>query len=71
MFWICRLSSTQPQPMKILVGLFDELLLEDHLLLVDLLGSKLGDDASEVAFERVPGNRMMPSRDAPKRSIAL
>ena len=46
----------QPQPLQVLVRLFDELLLKDRLLLVDLLGRKLGDDATQVAFQRVFGD---------------
>src|SRR3712207_7515218 len=33
-----------------------QLLLEDHLLPVDLLGGKLGDDAAQVALQGVLGD---------------
>jgi hypothetical protein len=43
----------QTQAHEIAVRLLDELLLEDHLLLVDLFRRQLGDDAAEVGLERV------------------
>ena len=43
----------QTESLQIAVGLFDELLLEDDLLLVDLFRGHLGDDAAQVTLERV------------------
>src|SRR6185295_5184308 len=46
----------QPHAVHVALGFVDQLLLEHDLLLVDLLGRELGDDAAQVPLQRVLGD---------------